>query len=68
MLPLACYNDKRFYQETFPEAICCYLQTCLLLIFMLLIEYFMYTKLCSQHCLMYPIIMYGLGLFVVVYC
>ena len=42
MLPLACYNDKKFYQETLPEAICCCLQTCLLLIFILLIEYFMY--------------------------
>ena len=23
MLPLACYNDKQYYQETLPEAICC---------------------------------------------
>ena len=37
MLPLACYNDKQFYQETLPEAICCCLQT--LLIFIPLIEY-----------------------------
>ena len=48
VLPLACYNDKKFYQEILPEAICCCLQTCLLLIFILLIEYFMYTKSCSH--------------------
>ena len=23
VLPLACYNDKQFYRETLPEAICC---------------------------------------------
>ena len=28
MLPLACYYDKQFYQETLPEAVCCCLQTC----------------------------------------
>ena len=48
MLSLACYNDEKFYQETLPEAICCYLQTCLLLIFIPLIEYIMYTKSCSH--------------------
>ena len=48
VLPLACYNDEQFYQETLPEAICCCLQTCLLLIFIPLIEYIMYTKLCSH--------------------
>ena len=76
MLPLACYNDKQFYQETLPEAICCCLQTCLLLILILLIEYFMYTKSCSHSSYIplmsytascVPIIMYSLGLFVVVY-
>ena len=45
---LACYNDKQFYQETLPEAICCCLQTYLLLIFILLIEYFIYIKLSSR--------------------
>ena len=35
-------NDKQFYQETLPEAICCCLQTCLLLIFIPLIEYFVF--------------------------
>ena len=29
---------RQFYQETLPQAICCGLQTCLLLIFILLIE------------------------------
>ena len=29
MLPLACYNDEQFYQETLPDALCC----CLFLIF-----------------------------------
>ena len=48
VLPLACYNDEQFYQETLPEAICCCLQTCLLLIFIPLIEYIMNTKLCSH--------------------
>ena len=48
VLPLACYNDKKFYQETLPEAICCCLQACFLFIFILLIEYIMYTKLCSH--------------------
>ena len=48
VLPLSCSNDQKFYQETLPEAICCCLQTCLLLIFILLIEYFMYTKSCSH--------------------
>ena len=63
MLPLACYNDKQFYQETLPEAICCCLQTCLLLIFILLIEYFCINSrvriiialtTCELHCLMCP--------------
>ena len=45
MLPLSCYNDKQFYQETLPEAICCCLQTRLLLIFILLIECFMYKEI-----------------------
>ena len=48
VLPLACYNDKKFYQETLPEVICCCLQTCLLLIFIPLIEYIMYAKSCSH--------------------
>ena len=43
VLPLACYNDKQFYKETLPEAICCCLQECLLLILIPLI--FMHTKL-----------------------
>ena len=29
-LPLACYNDEQFYQETLPEAVFCCVQTCLL--------------------------------------
>ena len=28
MLPLACYNDKKFYKFLLPEAVCCCLQTC----------------------------------------
>ena len=52
-----------FTKKTLPEAICCCLQTCLLLIFILLIEYIMYTELhvhialttCEfVHCLMCP--------------
>ena len=48
VLPLACYNDKQFYQETLPEAICCCLQTCLSLIFIPFIENIMYTKVGSH--------------------
>ena len=63
MSPLACYNDKQIYQETLPEAIL------LLLIFVPLIEYIMYTEpLVSYTASCVPIIMYGLGLFYVVYC
>ena len=47
VLPLACYSDKKFYQETLPEAICCCLRTYLLLIFILSIKYFMHRKSCS---------------------
>ena len=41
-------HDKEFYQEALPEAIFSCLQTCLLLIIIPLIEYFMYTRLCSH--------------------
>ena len=63
VLPLACYNDKQFYQQTLLEANCCCLQTCLLLIFIPFIEYIMHTELlfiyivlttCELHCLMCP--------------
>ena len=52
-------NDKQFYiPETFPEAICCCLQTCLLLIAIPLIDYnyyaykvlFIALTACELHC------------------
>ena len=39
ILSTTVLSDKQFYQETLPEAVCCCLQTCLLLIFIPLIEY-----------------------------
>ena len=59
MLPLESYNYKQFNQETLPEAICCCLQTCLLLVSFLLIEHIMNCvhialTTCQLHCHMCP--------------
>ena len=47
-IPLESLRSEEVNLKKMPEAICCYLQTCIVVILMLAIEYIMYTNFRSR--------------------
>ena len=48
VLPLESLRSEEVNLKKVPEAICCYLQTFIVVILMLAIKYIMYTNFCSH--------------------